>query len=121
MMWKHWSNYPWENKKVQNRCLRKITGAYKRTPRAVLEREASIPPIDLYMRATSLKYGAATKGNMVTVDIAKHVGSLWNSMRQIRGRKANTRRKNTAMEEVREEADQVICEMREKSQYGSKS
>jgi hypothetical protein len=35
--------------KIQNECLRKVTGAYKRTPRAVLERETGVPPVDLYM------------------------------------------------------------------------
>ena len=55
-------------RKVQNEYLRKVTGAYKRTPRAALEREASIIPINIYIykplgiskrierRTTRLKY-----------------------------------------------------------------
>ena len=41
--------------KVQNECLRKATGAYKRTPRAALERETGVPPIDLYMEVNRLR------------------------------------------------------------------
>jgi hypothetical protein len=36
-------------KMVQNKCLRRITGGYKRTPMAALEREADIQLPDLYM------------------------------------------------------------------------
>jgi hypothetical protein len=36
-------------KMVQNKCLRRITGGYKRTPMAALEREADIQFPDLYM------------------------------------------------------------------------
>jgi hypothetical protein len=33
---------------VHNRCPRRITGGYKRTPTAALERETMIPPIALH-------------------------------------------------------------------------
>jgi hypothetical protein len=36
-------------KTTQNRCLRRVTGAYKRAPVAAIERELRIPPIDLCM------------------------------------------------------------------------
>jgi hypothetical protein len=36
--------------KIQNECLRKVTGVYKRTLRAALERETGILPINLYMK-----------------------------------------------------------------------
>jgi hypothetical protein len=42
-------------KVVQNKCLRKITGGYKRTPSAALEREAGISPLDLYTEATAFQ------------------------------------------------------------------
>jgi hypothetical protein len=38
-------------KMVQNKCLRRITGGYKRTPMAALEREADIQLPDLYMES----------------------------------------------------------------------
>jgi len=31
--------------KVQNKCLRRVTGVYRRTPIAVMEKEAAIPLI----------------------------------------------------------------------------
>jgi hypothetical protein len=36
-------------RRIQNKCLRTITGAYKATPTAALETETFIPPIDLYL------------------------------------------------------------------------
>ena len=40
-----------EMRKIQNRCLRAITGAYRATPIPVLEVEAFIPPLDLALDA----------------------------------------------------------------------
>ena len=37
--------------KVQNICLRRITGGYRRTPRVALEKEAYVIPLDLYIDA----------------------------------------------------------------------
>ena len=34
--------------KIQNRCLRRITGGYKRTPIAALERETQVMPLKIY-------------------------------------------------------------------------
>ena len=34
---------------IQNKCLRRIAGAYKRTPIAALERETNIPLLNLYL------------------------------------------------------------------------
>ena len=38
--------------KVQNECLRRIAGAYRRTPRAALEREIRVMPINLHMEVS---------------------------------------------------------------------
>jgi hypothetical protein len=35
--------------RIQNKCLRQIAGAYKRTPIAALERETDISPLNLYL------------------------------------------------------------------------
>ena len=37
--------------KVQTACLWSITGGYKRTATALLEKEANIPPLQLYIKA----------------------------------------------------------------------
>ncbi|RKF57519.1 hypothetical protein GcC1_188052 [Golovinomyces cichoracearum] len=101
--------------KVQTNCLRRITGAYKRTPRVVLVKEASIRPIDLYIRTASLKYGAATKDNTVTKAIAQNLVYLGESINQKRRRLGLDRRKPTAMELVRKEADLIIHEAQERN------
>src|SRR5258706_3099311 len=36
-------------KRLQNKCLHLITGAFKTTPSIAMEIEMSIPPIDLYL------------------------------------------------------------------------
>jgi hypothetical protein len=34
---------------TQNKCIRRVLGAYKRTPTAAIERESGTPPIDIYL------------------------------------------------------------------------
>ena len=41
-------------RKVQNRCLRRVIGAYRRTPIAVIKKEAAIPLIQLYIKTAAL-------------------------------------------------------------------
>ena len=47
-------------KTIQNKCLRSITGGYKRTPTVALEREAYVPSLDLYTEATALQRAVNT-------------------------------------------------------------
>src|SRR5436305_13311160 len=48
-------------RQAQNQCLRRITGGYKRTPSAALEREAEIPPLDLHLDTLALQRAATIK------------------------------------------------------------
>ena len=64
---------------LQNKCLRRITGGYKRTPTAALEREASIAPLDLYVQATALQRAAATAKDPMEEDIGRVVNDIWDS------------------------------------------
>ena len=43
-------------KVLQNKALRIVLGAFKSTPISLLEREAFIPPLDLYIRARLIKF-----------------------------------------------------------------
>jgi len=52
-----------------NKCLRSITGGYKRTPTVALEREAYVPPLDLYTEATALQRAVNTTNHPVYRDI----------------------------------------------------
>ncbi len=46
---------------VQNRCLRRITGAYKATKVDVLQSEAQVPPLELYMNKLCFDHYTRTK------------------------------------------------------------
>jgi hypothetical protein len=42
--------------KLQNKCVRLIAGAYRRTPRVALEKETGVPPLPIYLQALALNY-----------------------------------------------------------------
>src|SRR5438045_3252612 len=42
--------------KLQNKCLWKITGAYKRTPSRALERDTAIELLSLHMQSVTMRY-----------------------------------------------------------------
>ena len=64
-------------KAVQNKCLKRITGGYKRTPIAALEREAQVPPLDLYADTIALQRAAATKDHPVNRNISEAADGIW--------------------------------------------
>jgi len=81
---------------VQNKCLRKATGAYKRTPTAALEREADVPPFSLYTDAITLRKAIKTGEHPVSKEIARAADEIWDSIQttntpQGRGRPPNKR------------------------------
>ena len=63
--------------KVQNKCLRRITGGYKRTPRAALERETQVMPIDLYTEVAIGQRAVKTKEHQVESQIARAADAVW--------------------------------------------
>jgi hypothetical protein len=67
-------------KVVQNKCLRRVMGAYKRTPTALLEREAQVMPVDLYIDLLALQRASATKGHSVTRKITQVTQTIWNTL-----------------------------------------
>lgn len=80
---------------VQNRALRLITGGYRRTARATLEREAGVPPLPLAVQAgamaRSLSKGSITVEAKIT-EVAEHVYRRLNAGRS--GPRAPTRREH---------------------------
>jgi hypothetical protein len=52
--WKTISKKLFSASKETTKLVCRIIGAYKRTPRAVLEREAAVPPLDMYIEATAM-------------------------------------------------------------------
>lgn len=98
--------------RVQNSCLRRVTGAYKRIPRAALERETHIPPIDLHITNTRQQYANKVKDYQVEREIAKTADAVWERMRNARRTHA-TRRTRTSRKTARARAKERIQEMRE--------
>ena len=102
-------------KAIQNKCLRRITGGYKRTPVAALEGEAGVPPLDLYTEATALQRAASTKEHPVYRDIRAAVDSMWNQARRLdsntnaarrrQGRRTPPPRPPTSLEKAQERAE----------------
>jgi hypothetical protein len=60
-------------KKVQNTALWRITRAYKRTPTAALEREAAVPPIDLYIHTRALQHSPKMENTPVAREIKQRM------------------------------------------------
>jgi hypothetical protein len=63
--------------RIQNKCLRRITGGYKRTPRAALERETKIQPLDIYSDALAMNRALKNRGRKVIEEIRKTVDAIW--------------------------------------------
>ena len=51
--------------KLQNKCLRRTTGAYRRTPQATLKREAAVLPLDVYINTTAMQRAATVQSHLV--------------------------------------------------------
>jgi hypothetical protein len=105
--------------KVQNKCLRRVTGGYKRTPKAALEREARIQPLDLYSDALAMNRALKNRGRKVMEEIRKVVDAIWESENppqssghQARGRPRRDRqRPPTSSERVLQRAVERELEM----------
>ena len=62
--------------KLQNQCLHRITEAYKRTPRTVLECKAAVPPLDLYIDTVVMQRTVTVQSHPVEKNIhqiLKHI------------------------------------------------
>src|SRR5947207_13263084 len=78
--------------KIQNKCLRRITGGYKRTPRAALEREAKILPLDLYCDGLIMNKALDEKDKKVKEEIKQTVDAIWEAEHQHQTQRNQRRR-----------------------------
>jgi hypothetical protein len=69
---------------IQNKCLRRITGGYKRTPRAAMEREAKVQPLDLYCDTLTMNRALKDRGSKVKEEIKRTVDEIWETGQQLR-------------------------------------
>ena len=65
-------------KAVQKKCLQQITGGYKRTPTAALEREVQVPLLDLYTDTIALQRASAMKHRPTNQNIMEITNGIWN-------------------------------------------
>jgi hypothetical protein len=72
--------------KVQTACLRSITGGYKRTAAALLEKEANIPPLQLHIEAAAMQRAQNERNSNVTKYIKTRLNKLWRDPRVPRRR-----------------------------------
>ena len=68
--------------KVQNKCLRKILGTYKRTLVKALEKECEIPPLDLHIDSLALQWAIKVRDHPITEEIRKNTYKLWTEARK---------------------------------------
>ena len=71
---------------LQNKCLRRTLGAYKRTPTAVLEKESQTPPMDLYITALVPQRAVKTEDHPVTQAIRAKLQEVWTDATQAKPR-----------------------------------
>ena len=85
---------------TQSACLRQVTGGYKRTPRAALERETRTTPLDLYITAITDQRALNIADHPVENKIQNVADAVWRSMRGA----CHTPRPGTLRERVRAKA-----------------
>jgi hypothetical protein len=99
---------------LQNKCLRRTLGAYKRIPIAVLEKESETPPIDLYITALVLQRALKTDDHPVTRDIRAKLQEVWadatqTGPRRRRGRpRKHTAQPKTNIDRAREKGKKIL-------------
>jgi len=81
---------------LQNRCLRKVMEAYKRTLTAALERESNVQPLDLYMEHKAMQGSFKTADNSVFARIRQVANTVWTAVRAPAGGMPGRRRHGTA-------------------------
>ena len=88
--------------KVQNQCLRRIIGGYKRTLTAALERETMTPPIAIYAELTALQRASTVRNHSVEDKIAKILDEVWTAAKA--GQDITRQRPRTLLELLQEKA-----------------
>ncbi|RKF79934.1 hypothetical protein GcM3_050030 [Golovinomyces cichoracearum] len=105
---------------VQNKCLRKITGGYKRTPISLLERKADVVPIDIYIRSNAMINSKNTEDKPVTSKIDPKMEELRRHFHRACTKQHKPRPK-TPMESIRTDATKIQSENRNGNQCKSQT
>jgi hypothetical protein len=73
--------------KIQNKCLRIVTGAYKAVPTRDLETESFLPPFDLYLDGRAAAYSKRMRDSKVEQEIQDAYGWIQRRKRTNRRRR----------------------------------
>jgi hypothetical protein len=73
--------------KYQNKCLRTVAGAYKATPTRILEVEACIPPLNIYLDSRVAAFRQRLRISGIELAIERACERLKIRFRNRRGRK----------------------------------
>ena len=106
-------------KAIQNQCLRRVAGAYKRTPTAAVERETAIPPLDLYVDTIAMQRATEIEHHRVSAEIKESLDKIWaheqrHTARMPRNRHRQSRprnRPNNGMEHLQARAHEKEWEV----------
>jgi Reverse transcriptase (RNA-dependent DNA polymerase) len=88
--------------RLQNKCLRRVTGAYKRAPVKTLEKDAAVEPLPLHMQGIAMQHALRSEAHPVTGFIKRTCDGLWSRHQPRRGRRP--RRPLTPMENLLSQA-----------------
>jgi len=94
---------------TQKACLRRVTGAYRGTPRAAIEKEAGVPPLNTWAEAQAMKSAIKTANTPVEQDIQRTVQAIWDSLAT---RSIRRNRPPTQSETLRMKAEEQQAEIR---------
>ena len=64
--------------------MRRVTGAYRRTPKAAVERESGVMPIDLQIEVGGVRHANRVRGHEVEARIAETADTVWTRIRRAR-------------------------------------
>lgn len=102
---------------TQNKCLRRITGGYKRTPRAALEREAGVAPLDIQIDHTALQHAARARTLQVHTETQELLEQVWTSAQGPHQQSKGRARPQTAAELLQERALERVYEIQGYLEY----
>jgi hypothetical protein len=83
---------------IQNQAIRKVMGAYKRTPTVLLNTEAGIEPIRMYTKRLAMEYTSKTAGTDAVVKTARLMDQIWDANSTPHGRQRVGPRPPTTLE-----------------------
>jgi hypothetical protein len=103
---------------IQNKCLRQIAGAYKRTPIAALERETDIPPLNLYLDTQAQQRALKISEDPIEQSTQALLQSIWQDgapahRHRRRPRQAIPTRPKTAQELLQQRAQERVLKIRQ--------